>query len=225
MHCEHVQEQLDNYLDNYLDNQLAPLEEEAITVHLSECVSCREEYLQMHIMLQRSKEIPTPKMPADFTERALKAARPATDYRMIRTGLGAALAATFILWFGFILQDTPQPGQAKLQTVVLSIEQPKTIQLAFNAQNAVQNVSFELVLPEGINLQNRPGQSQFHWNGRLKQGRNVLKLPLVASKNSSGKLVARIEQNGEFREFHVPMHVIPRKIDGMPFNPERNTTL
>lgn len=225
MYCEHVKTQLDDYLDNYLDNLLTPLEEEAITVHLSECASCREQYLQMHMMLQRSKEIPTPKMAADFTARALHSARPTTDYRMIRTGLGAALAATFVLWFGFIIQDTPQSTQTDLKTVVLNVEEPKTIQLAFNAQNTVHNVSFNLMLPDGISLQNRPGKNEYSWNGKLNKGRNVLKLPLVGRKNITGELVARIEQNGEFREFHVPMHVISRQINNLPFNQEKSTTL
>jgi hypothetical protein len=225
MYCEHVVEQLDDYLDNYLDNQLTPLEEEVITVHLSECATCREQYLQMHMMLQRSKEIPIPMIAADFTARALRSARPTTNYRMIKTGLGAALAATLVLWFGFIIQDTPHSAQTDLKTVILRVEEPKTIQLAFNAQNSVQNVSFKLTLPEGINLQNRPGKSNFSWNGQLNKGRNILKLPLVGRKNITGELIARIEQNGEFREFRIPMHVISRQINNLPFNSEKSTTL
>ena len=221
MQCEHVSAQL----DDFLDEQLSLDETYAIRQHLSGCPACNTRYQKMQALLQQLREIPAPQMEAGFQARALRKARPAPHHRIFMAGFGSAIAATLVLWFGLTTSEAPENGLSNLKTIVLQVEEPKTIQLAFNAPNLVQNVSFNLILPEGVSLQNRPGKRTFSWNGQLNQGRNVLKLPLIASKDTTGELVARIEQNGTSREFHVPMHVITRQINNLPYNPKHSTTL
>lgn len=221
MQCEHVKIQV----DDYLNGQLSLHEAKEIKQHLLNCQDCNTYYEATQEMVNQLRAIPAPKPETGFQARVLRKARPASHHRMFLAGFGSAIAATLVLWLGLVTSEVPENGLSNLKTVVLQVEEPRTIQLAFNAPKPVQNVSFSLVLPEGVNLQNRPGKRAFSWSGQLNQGRNVLKLPLIANKDTTGELVARIEQNGTSREFHVPMHVITRQNNNLPYNPKQSTTL
>jgi len=221
MNCEQINAQL----DDFLDQQISEEDSNAIKQHLAECPHCNTQFQEMQTLLQQLKIIPIPQMKPGFQSRVLRQARPTNHHRTFWAGFGSAIAATLVLWFGVIASDTPQNGVTDIKTVVLQLEEAKTIQLAFNAPGQVQNVNFSLVLPEGINLQNKPGKRAFTWSGQLNKGRNVLNLPLLGTKSTKGELVARIEQNGTHREFRVPLQVDSQTINNIPFRSENSTTL
>ena len=179
--------------------------------HLSACPSCRKAWNLSRQALEILKALPEPGIPTDFADRILAHAwsrheRPATAAH--RWWL--ALAATFVLGLGLgiVLTRTNLAGRAAAYTlrdgaVYLQSGNVTTVHIAVDAARDMDDVAFVIDVPAGMELQGHPGEQRVAWQGSLKQGRNLLGLPLQATPGAFGVLRAEVRHDDHDDVFRV----------------------
>jgi len=182
--------------------------------HLAHCAACRKAWDAGRAAAATLKTLPLPPVPAGFAERVLTGAYAQAE-RMDsrRRGLrdwGLALAATFLLGLGvglvFAWKDGGQPdGYRTLAdgTVVLAPGNRTVVRIALDADRAIGDVDFMIDLPAGMELEGHPGERQVAWHGQLKQGRNVLGLPLIAQAGASGEVTTELRHDASDSVFKL----------------------
>ena len=124
---------------------------------------------------------------------------------------GGALAAGFTLWFaaGYLLNApviTPSPA---LVEVAISMSQPTPVNLVFTSTGDLMGARVSLQLPAGIALAGYDGRRELTWTTDLKDGKNVLQLPLVAHAVPTDEIIARLEHGDETKTFRLKVRVKP----------------
>ena len=223
MHCTEAKNLLDDYLDDLLDQPRS----EQLHAHLDACTACREELNLRRELQHRLRKLPIDGPSPGFAARAVHRARQKHHQRTrgFLTGFGTAAAAGLALWaaVGF-WQPAEQRQSPHIQAITLQVQEPQTINLAFNVpeQERYEQVRFRLELPPGVTVADHPGQREIVWQDRLEPGRNLLILPLVAEQDAQGELVARIEVQGVEKIFRIPVRTVPRG-DGQALSFETHT--
>ena len=218
MNCQEFTLLIDDYLDGSLDNnQIVSIEK-----HITECNSCHEKLSQAQDLLNGLKNIPVPEMSPGFAQRAIRQAteqkQPNEHHRRgFITGFSSAIAAglVLVLVVGGLL-PTQQPDQLPMQTasvhepiqeITLSVEQVQMVNLVFDAPHAVADAELSLTLPPHVELSGYPGQHNLAWRSEIKQGRNVLSLPIRGIAKADGELIAQINSNGKVKSIRIQLHV------------------
>ncbi len=206
-------------VDSLVRGELPPAEQEALQAHASVCPDCSELWederrLQKGIMAQT---IPAPN--ADFESR-VRALALSQDTRR-RSGLPAAplwasaVAAVLALGIFIGMQvgpvDMGQTGEELAGTSDQNTTEPvstthggpelKTVRLAFNSRRAMENVTLTLEMPPNAELAPFPGRQTISWTVDLKEGDNVLALPINVLFPGSGELVAHLDDGTRRKTF------------------------
>lgn len=206
-------------VDSLVRGELPPHEQETLQAHASACPDCSELWederrLHKGIMAQ---SIPEPD--ADFEARlravALSAGAPH------RAGLpkapiwASAVAAVLALGIFIGMQigpvDVGQSGEDLAETSDQSTTEPvsqiqggpevRTVRLAFNSRRAMENVTLTLEMPPNAELAPFPGRQTISWKVNLKEGDNVLALPINVLFPGSGELVAHLDDGTRRKTF------------------------
>jgi hypothetical protein len=208
MNCQEFLTQL----DEYMAGELEPRVIDAAGAHVRACPSCQQRLTRRHELRARlrSQNVPPPR-PVFFAQALVHARQSApTRLSLWPRLVGAALAASLAVWIGFGAwsgsQQTPSASD-KLAGIVIALHETKTIQLAFNAEQALTGAMLHIHLPDGIELRGFPDQREVHWRTDLARGVNLLSLPLTAVAASQGTLRARLEHDARSTEFTVPLRV------------------
>ncbi len=207
MTCQEFQAQL----DEYMAGELEPRVIDAAGDHLRACRNCQQRLARRHELRAslRSQIVPPPR--PEFFGQALALARQSapTRFSLWPRLAGAALAASLAVWigFGWLPGTRLQSGPDKLAGIVIALHETRTVQLAFNAEQALTGAMLHIRLPDGVELQGFPGQREIHWRTDLARGVNLLSLPLTAVAASEGTLRARLEHDARSTEFAVQLRV------------------
>jgi hypothetical protein len=204
MECDDFALQLDDWLDGRLDSA----RKKSIQEHLGRCPSCRRRYQHANAVQAGLRELPPPALHPDFTDQALsRAARAAVGRArpMWRPVVGMALAASLVLGvaLGVYLATRPEP----VQSVALTIERPETVRLMFNSAKPLRAATVSLTLPENVELVGYGGRRELDWQTDLREGGNLLQLPLIAHGPSKDELVARLSHDGSSKTFRLKIEV------------------
>ncbi|MEM9688593.1 MAG: hypothetical protein AAF917_03865 [Pseudomonadota bacterium] len=160
------------------------------------------------------KDYPMPQADAAFYDRALlNASREGTRRqrkRWLFAGFSSAVAAgvAALALFG-LFSGSPDTATSAIPGVTIALEQPRTINLMFGANEPLANAMLTVSLPDGIELDGFPGQTEVTWETSLSAGRNLLPLTLVAVKPVSGDLFARLSHNNRQQTFQIRIDVDP----------------
>ncbi len=148
------------------------------------------------------KDYPMPNADAAFYDQALARATQRGLKRRRRRGIlggvGAAVAAGLSAWvvFAFLMTaPTPIPG------ITVAIAEPQTVNLMFSSEQALDNATVTIILPEGIELDRFPGQREISWETSLVAGKNLLPLTILAS--ADGEIEAQLKHNDRVRSFRL----------------------
>lgn len=160
------------------------------------------------------KDYPMPEATTAFYDQALvRATHEGTRRqrnRWLMTGFGGALAAGLVLWLigGFFL-TTPNPPATdpEIPGIVMTLEEPRTVNFVFASKTALDSATLTVILPEGIELAGFPGQREIAWETSLKEGKNYLPLELIAVSPVSGEVLARLEHDNRNRTFRLRVEV------------------
>lgn len=205
MNCQEFLNQLDEYMTGEVEARVV----DAASAHLRSCSNCQQRLARRHELRAslRSQAVPSPR--PEFFGQALARARQSAPVRFSLWPrlAGAALAASLTVWIGFGWLSGPQLESNKLADIVIVLHETKTVQLAFNAEQALSGAMLHIRLPDGVELQGFPGQRDIHWRTDLARGVNLLSLPLTAIAASEGTLRARLEHDARSTEFTVQLRV------------------
>jgi len=217
MNCQLFLTMIDDYLDGNLEsNQCVEFDG-----HVAGCVQCKVKLAQAQRILSEIKQLPIPPMSAGFSQRAIKNAVQAEGNihrRGFVTGFSTAIAAGLVLALvvGGLLPNAQSPAPLPMQTasntssiveINLSVEQVQMVNIVFDSTKAVAGAELSITLPEHVELSGYPGQQVLAWSTDLKQGRNVLSLPIKGLFSASGELIANINSNGKVKAVRVQLQV------------------
>jgi len=207
MQCHEIALQLDDYLDRRLDAVLR----QSIQEHLDGCVACRRRHQHAVALQAAMRALPAPAPRPGFVDQALsRASLAAADgaRHTRRAVVGTALAASLVLGvmaIGVFLATRPAP--APVQTVTLTLEHPETLRLMFNSAESLSVATFSLTLPENVELVGYGNRRELTWQTDLREGGNLLQLPLVARGTATGEFVARLSHGAASKTFRLRIEV------------------
>lgn len=152
----------------------------------------------------------TPPASDEFFERALLRASRAGNRqqrnRWVLTGFGSAVAAGLVLWLlgGLFMTMPMTPTNApEMPAVVMTLEEPRTVNLVFAANEALPDATLTVSLPDGVELSGFPGQREITWQTSLNAGKNLLPLTLIATSAVDGVVLATLQHDNRDRTFRL----------------------
>jgi hypothetical protein len=193
-------------LDDLLDGRLHALGRKSIEEHLSRCPDCRKRLEHAATVLDGVRKLTPPAPHPGFIDQALsRATRPAAARSKWRPVLGMSLAASLVLGvaLGVFLGTRPDPVQA----VALTIDRPETVRLMFNSAKPLKAATLSLALPENVELVGYGGRRELSWQTDLREGGNLMQLPLVLRGATKEELVASLSHGGSSKTFRLKIEV------------------
>lgn len=204
MNCRTFVERMDQYLNGTLDRAA----HDAAGAHLRECADCQRSVAMLEALRAVLRDAPMPAPRPGFFDQALARAQAAQPRRRRYWPYvtGAAIAASLSLWV--VLGDRPNLSPASTPaSVTITLNQARTVQLAFNAEHELEEATLSIELPDGVDLEGFPGQREVRWRTNLARGANLLSLPLIARSPAGGTLLARVEYGNRRTQLVIPLHV------------------
>ena len=209
MKCTDIQ----NILDDYIDETVSSDERSAVTSHLQQCASCRGELEQRRVIHSALGSLPVVEASTSFEANVFSAVR--RRYGEGRrhaannfvAGFASAAVAGLALWFASTLFTTGideyTRDQQAPQVVNLEVNQVRTVRLVFDAATDLAGVTLSVDLPQNIQLAGYGEQRQLVWQTDLNKGQNILALPVIATGNGEGELMAKLSYGDKTRQFHI----------------------
>ena len=216
MNCKDTQQQFDDYLDHQLEEKL----QAEFHQHLAECSPCREALNIEKNFRTTLAQLPIEPMSLSFSARALRKA--SNSDRPILTPLfSGAVAAGFLLIFSFVLLFQNSPAES----ISVTLLEEKSITLAFNSAHPIQQARFEIQLPKGVEIKGYPGQQMLAWDGSLKNGQNLLQLPIIVRSGHGGEIMAVISHKNKNKSLSINIEVAENNISLQPINSLATATI
>lgn len=186
-----------------------------LRAHLATCMVCRRYWRRQQQVRKTLASFPAPVPPPDFAQRVLRATFTGIQHRRRRTlaawGLAASLVLTLGISLGVARFGTPNPGyRVSGDELLLPSDTATTVQLAFDAGDTLHHVQFTLALPEGVEVPGYPQARHLRWQGELRKGRNLIRLPMIAHAGTHGALVAHLHHGASERTFRLLLSSVPR---------------
>ncbi len=160
------------------------------------------------------KDYPVPDADAGFFDQALVRATHEGSRRQrnrwLATGFGSAIAAGFALWImsGLLLTTPDLPTtEAIIPGIVMTLEEPRTINLVFASAEPLDTATLTVRLPDGVEMSGFPGQREVTWETSLNAGKNFLPLKLIATSPLGGEVHATLVHNDRGRTFRLRVDV------------------
>ena len=198
-----------HYLNDFLDGGLDEDKYQEIQSHIHMCEVCRELVEREQNLRAALRDLPSPELPPDFVSSTLAKARQRHERQTRRWGvLGGAIAAGFALFVvASLFVTTPTNQTAAVSKVMLEKGQVREIRLVFNSKTNLDGATFVVQLPGNVALQGFPHQQSVSWKGRLKQGKNLLVLPVMATGPVEGDLITWIKHAENKKAFHLAIQM------------------
>jgi hypothetical protein len=214
MSCRQIQSQL----PDYVRGQLPADESQVVRVHLESCAPCQQhEAFERSLMSELASRCRLPEPSPGFENRVFGQLPAQASNRKVHLAWGGAVAAALVL--GLMLgQGGGKPGlEPEVAATDLTEEAApsemvpveRTVRLAFNAGEALDDVTLTLDLPPHVELSGLPGQHRVSWQVSLVQGDNVLELPLTILFPGAGELIAELDANGRQKVFRAMVPQYP----------------
>jgi len=192
-------------LDDMLDGRLHALGRKSIQEHMERCADCRQRHEHAVAVLESVRKLTPPALHPGFVDQALsRATRPAARSKW-RPVLGMALAASLVLGvaLGVFLATRSEPVQA----VALTIDRPETVRLMFNSAKPLKAATLSLAIPENVELVGYGNRRELSWQTDLREGGNLMQLPLIARGVTKDDLVASLSHGGSSKMFRLKIEV------------------
>jgi anti-sigma factor RsiW len=203
MECRDLALQLDDLLDGRLD----AARQKPVQEHLGRCPDCRRRHEHAVAVREAVRKLSPPAMHPGFIDQALsRATRAAAGGArpMWRPVLGTALAASLVLGVALGVFLATRPA---VQTVALTLDRPETVRLMFNSAKALKGATVNLALPENVELVGYGGRRDLSWQTDLREGGNLMQLPLIVRGATKDELVAQLSHDGSSKTFRLKIEV------------------
>lgn len=203
MKCVHAQ----LFLNEYADNQLTEEQRQPIEAHVEQCQQCKDQLLQIIELKNQLSGIHFSDNIADtvianaINQAELQYNPPQKPVPIYKASYFAIAASFFlILSLGFLVW---QPAQQSLEPMNSNVIAEKKLNLLFEAPKALENVTFTVTLPGDIEMQGFPGLKQVSWQGSIKQGKNLLSIPIISNKVNEAIIITELSHQNTKRTFKI----------------------
>jgi hypothetical protein len=236
MRCEEAQD----LLSEHLDGTLSAEEDRSLGRHLESCAPCRRELAELRWLTELLQQVPAEPMPEELPGRIFAAldalpdeagpapvappsadpARPQPEKGSPvmaapwwKRGLnwpsalaGAAIAAAVIGFWG--LQPSALP---RIETAAVNVQTDVALNIGFDVDQNVDNVTFQINLPEGLKFiddQRQPMLAQsVSWKGALKQGKTVVPITVRGVQPGRWEIEAYVKKGPMMRKTTIVVPV------------------
>jgi hypothetical protein len=207
------------YLNDFLDGSLDGLKVQDIQSHMQKCEACRRLVEREQGLRAALRDLPVPELRPDFVRSTLAKARQGHERRARRRlAMRGAIAAGFALFVvANLLVTSPVKNPVEVARITLEKDQIHEIKLVFNSKSDVDGATFTVQLPGNVALRGFPHQQSVSWKGRLKQGKNLLVLPVMATGPVEGDLIASIENAESKKAFHLGIQMVAVNLSGSSY--------
>ncbi len=209
MNCDQFQHNLDPYLDGELDTALS----QTLELHSAECDACSALRTRKEALRHTLRSIPVPRPEDGFLDSVVEETMISTHRNETRfratAGIGGAIAAGIVAWLVLVLPaDLPTPNEATIETVSITMNVEKTFRLTFDSKHELQAAAISVQLPDGVDIVGYEGRDSVRWTTTVKEGTNILELPIVVRSGNGGAILARLEHEGKQKTFEFAVRVI-----------------
>ncbi|MBI6546083.1 MAG: zf-HC2 domain-containing protein [Cyanobacteria bacterium NC_groundwater_1444_Ag_S-0.65um_54_12] len=213
MNCQQVEPLLGSYLDG--PSELGKVNFAKVEEHLGACRACSTSLDDLRWVIAQLKAQPRIKAPEDLAARlhrrlALEAEPPRENW-LVRLqqfinwpslAVGAVVAAGVMF---FVLRG-PQPVVGIYASAV-PIDQNVAVQIAFEVDEDVQGVTFDIRLQDGLRFVDSRGQplqtQQVAWRGELRRGKTVVPITVRGIRPGRWEILAVVRKNQLARKTHI----------------------
>lgn len=197
--------QTDALLQDYINEDLSDTLVKAVSNHHQSCNECYRKHENMLNIITDLHELPVPAHSEDFVERALDKASTEHDlHKQALPVIGSALAAGLAVWFFFSSTFFSVPVNNGYDVVVGN--EVQTIKVAINSESAIEGVSISIELSPNLELAGFGHRKFVNWNTSLREGVNIISLPIVGIASGYGEIITHIQLYDEEKTMRIKTH-------------------
>ncbi len=203
MNCEKIQ----SLLNDYIDDTLPVLHAEVVN-HCHTCDDCARQLESLRLQKETLKSLPVPPASDGFEKRvvatAIQDARAAQNFHA-RHGrfykfATAAMISALVLWLGLFNDTKTEKDDLYLVSVG---DEVRIIKVAIDSEHTLDAVNMRVELSDNLELEGFGNKKQIHWTTHLREGVNVISLPIVGIAQGRGDITTRIQLNGKEKVMHI----------------------
>jgi len=199
-----VCQEIDDLLQDFIDDKLSPADTELVAAHHRSCAACAGKHQDALAVIDVLKSIEVAPASPDFASRAIAGASRANQRPFIPVPgrIAAAIAASLVMVaLVFVFSDSKITDQDN--AVVLLGDEIKVIKVAIDSAHAIDGVRMTIDISGNLEISGYEDQKIISWNADLKQGTNVIALPISALARGEGEITTRVELNDKVKIFKI----------------------
>lgn len=200
MNCAEFKQRLENEGQDCLND-------EAADWHRQNCELCNS-YYRDWILREAMKAMPLPQPRTGFADESLRLARKKVARKRVMTSAGLSAAAVLLVAVVLTVLPMRQSLTPALNGDLVSEADAteKTVRVVIEAREDRENAMLTIDLAENIEIKGFPGQRRISWHTDVKQGRNLLELPLIVDSSEQGYVKLSYRYNGSQKALQIPIH-------------------
>ncbi|VAW50672.1 hypothetical protein MNBD_GAMMA05-2600 [hydrothermal vent metagenome] len=203
MNCKNVQNTLNDYIDGTCSNS-ETLEVEA---HCHSCDTCLAELESLQNIRNTLIDLPIPPPTDDFEKRviasAIKEAQVVSHKPLIRRlypYAAAAMISVVVIFMGLF----DEPANTEDAPYIFSVgNDVRTLKVAIDSEQAIDLVRLRVEISGNLELAGYGNKKQISWTTNLREGANVISLPIIGIAHGTGDIRAHVFLNGKEKIMHI----------------------
>jgi hypothetical protein len=219
MPCGSTRKQIDKCLSDA--QQSLPVE---ITQHLGECELCQQ-YAQSHLLTHSLQAIGRPEIPSGLQQRIIANAhaqknKPSIGRYWFRFSAAAVLVISLSLNFmqnvpvrETISSDESMRVAQVLSNIQLEVGEVQNTKIRLSSPQQIKQAAMTIKLPTHLAISGYDGIKQLNWLTNLKQGNNLMVLPIQLLEPLDGIIQVEVEHQGVKKAFIINVKALEPTIN------------
>lgn len=204
MTCEKIQ----TLLNDYIDGSLTALQREVVSKHCEKCKTCADSLDALRAQIEVLSALPVSPPSEDFYENVIadaieNAQQDQQKQRLQGSFYGfaaAAMISALVVWLGFFA--LPQKEDKDLYVVAVDNE-VRTIKVAIESGQSLDSVRMHVELSDNLELSGFGNKKTIKWSTGLREGVNVISLPIIGIAEGSGDITTRVRLDGKEKVMRI----------------------